>query len=96
MDKRIIYPLPADESGHIGVGILIPAENAREHLKIANEVLDDEGNIVSPSQYRPETDEEFLGRLAAKDLPPGTEFKIVDVSVIPTDRTFRDAWEYPA
>lgn len=28
------------------------------------------------------------------DLPAGVEFKIVDVSDIPSDRTFRDAWEF--
>lgn len=33
-------------------------------------------------------------QIAAKDVPAGKSFKIVDVSDIPTDRTFRDAWEY--
>jgi hypothetical protein len=32
--------------------------------------------------------------LAMKDIPQGKPYKIVDVSDIPTDRTFRDAWEY--
>ena len=32
--------------------------------------------------------------IALKDVPQGTPYKIVDVSDIPTDRTFRDAWEY--
>lgn len=31
---------------------------------------------------------------AIKDVPSGVEYKIVDVSEIPSDRTFRDAWEY--
>lgn len=35
-----------------------------------------------------------IEEIAAKDVPPGTPYKIVDVSEIPTDRTFRDAWEY--
>lgn len=30
----------------------------------------------------------------AKELPAGVEFKIVDESDIPSDRTFRDAWEF--
>ena len=34
--------------------------------------------------------------IAAKDVPAGTPFKIVDVSDIPSDRTFRNAWEYQA
>ena len=32
--------------------------------------------------------------IAAKDVPEGKPFKIVDVADIPTDRTFRNAWEY--
>jgi hypothetical protein len=35
-----------------------------------------------------------MEELAAKVVPVGAEFKIVDVSEIPTDRTFRDAWEF--
>jgi hypothetical protein len=35
-----------------------------------------------------------IEELATKDVPAGKPFKIVDVSDIPTDRTFRDAWEY--
>jgi hypothetical protein len=34
--------------------------------------------------------------IAAKDVPVGKPFKIVDVSDIPEDRTFRAAWEYAA
>ena len=37
-----------------------------------------------------------IEEIAAKDVPSGKEFKIVDVSDIPTDRTFRNAWEYQA
>ena len=33
---------------------------------------------------------------ALKDVPEGKPYKIVDVADIPTDRTFRDAWEYAA
>jgi len=32
--------------------------------------------------------------IAAKDVPAGKSYKIVDVSDIPSDRTFRGAWEY--
>lgn len=31
---------------------------------------------------------------ATKDVPAGKPYKIVDVSDIPEDRTFRNAWEY--
>jgi hypothetical protein len=32
--------------------------------------------------------------LAVKDVPKGKPYKIVDVADLPTDRTFRNAWEY--
>jgi hypothetical protein len=35
-----------------------------------------------------------IEEIAAKDVPEGKPFKIVDVVDIPTDRTFRNAWEY--
>lgn len=35
-----------------------------------------------------------IEEIAAKDVPPGVPFKIVDVSEIPEDRTFRAAWEF--
>jgi hypothetical protein len=37
-----------------------------------------------------------IGEIAAKDVPTGKPFKIVDVSDVPEDRTFRAAWEYTA
>lgn len=48
--------------------------------------------IPTPEYLETHTIEE----LAAKDVPTGVEFIIVDVSDIPSDRTFRDAWEYAA
>ena len=35
-----------------------------------------------------------IEEIAAKDVPAGKPYKIVDVSDIPSDRTFRGAWEY--
>jgi hypothetical protein len=35
-----------------------------------------------------------IEEIAAKDVPAGKEFKIVDTADVPTDRTFRNAWEY--
>jgi hypothetical protein len=37
-----------------------------------------------------------IEEIAAKDVPAGIAYQIVDVSEIPTDRTFRNAWEYTA
>lgn len=35
-----------------------------------------------------------IEQIAAKDVPAGKEYQIVNTSDIPSDRTFRDAWEY--
>jgi hypothetical protein len=34
-----------------------------------------------------------IEEIAAKDVPAGKPYKIVDVADIPADRTFRGAWE---
>ncbi len=34
-----------------------------------------------------------IEEIAAKDVPAGKPYKIVDVSDIPEDRTFRNAWQ---
>jgi len=48
--------------------------------------------IIIPTQEYLET--HTIEQLALKDVPANTPYKIVDVSEIPTDRTFRNAWEY--
>jgi len=35
-----------------------------------------------------------IEEIAAKDVPKGKQYHIVDVSEIPTDRTFRNAWTW--
>jgi hypothetical protein len=37
-----------------------------------------------------------IEQIAAKDVPAGKPYQIVDVADIPNDRTFRNAWEYTA
>ena len=37
-----------------------------------------------------------IEQIAAKDVPAGVPYSIVDASDIPSDRTFRNAWEYNA
>lgn len=37
-----------------------------------------------------------IEQIVAKDVPPGAPYRIVDVSTIPADRTFRNAWEFSA
>jgi len=36
--------------------------------------------------------EHTIEEIAAKDVPAGKPYKIVDVADIPSDRTFRNAW----
>ena len=35
-----------------------------------------------------------IEEIAAKDVPAGKPYEIVDVSEIPSDRTFRGAWSW--
>ena len=35
-----------------------------------------------------------IEEIAAKDVPAGKPYKIINAEDQPTDRTFRDAWEY--
>jgi hypothetical protein len=37
-----------------------------------------------------------IEEIAAKDVPAGKPYKIVGVADVPSDRTFRNAWEYQA
>ena len=50
----------------------------------------DEGgiNIIVPAEECGLT----IAEIAAKDVPVGKEYNIVEDSEVPSDRTFRDAW----
>ena len=37
-----------------------------------------------------------IEEVARKDVPAGVDFRIVDTDDVPTDRTFRNAWEFSA
>jgi hypothetical protein len=100
-NKRIIYKT---ENG--GVAIIIPAPEARKKVEVSAAVYQtvvipatdmqpakETQELVTPAVFRDETDEEFLTWIAAKDVPAGLQYFIVDASEIPTDRTFRNAWE---
>ena len=50
--------------------------------------------IVVPSPEALET--MTIEEIAAKDVPAGKPFKIIDTADVPSDRTFRNAWEYTA
>lgn len=42
------------------------------------------------------TGELSIEEVAKKDVPAGVPYRIVSDDEIPTDRTFRNAWEYAA
>lgn len=44
--------------------------------------------IVMPTGELP------IEEVVKKDVPPNTPYKIMNASEIPSDRTFRSAWEY--
>jgi len=108
MNQRIIYPnndggvsiiIPAFEakqqvlvSGAVTKVVTHDAVLDKDGIEVSPAY--DETVTVTPAVYREQTDDEFIKWVANKDVPAGKPFKIVDVTDIPTDRTFRDAWEY--
>jgi len=56
--------------------------------------LNDDGgvSILIPSTEYLQT--HTIEELAAKDVPAGKPYQIVNVEDIPSDRTFRNAWTY--
>ena len=46
--------------------------------------------VIVPAPECPLTIEE----IALKDVPSGVKYKIINVSDLPQDRDFRNAWEY--
>ena len=63
--------------------IIYPTDNGGVVILVpAPEWLAQEGNTVE--------------LLALKDVPEGKPYKIIDTADVPSDRTFRNAWEYTA
>jgi hypothetical protein len=63
--------------------IIYPTDDGGVAILIpAPEWLAEEGNTIE--------------KLAEKDVPAGKPFKIVNTEDVPSDRTFRNAWEYTA
>ena len=60
--------------------IIYPTDDGVAIIVPAPEWLAQEGNTMEV--------------LAQMRVPEGAPYKIVDVADIPTDRTFRNAWEY--
>lgn len=98
--KKIIYTLPNGNVAVIG-----PCEGARLARSVT---LSDGTKFSSDTKpvdqfFRrwpiqgavadwAETEDEFVNRVAIKDVPHGIQFQIVDESSIPVDRAFRNAW----
>lgn len=53
---------------------------------------DDGIAIITPAPNCPQP----IEAIARKDVPAGLAYKIVEDSYVPTDRTFRNAWEIDA
>jgi hypothetical protein len=75
--------------------VVIPEEAPAEilfnpDLRIIYRLPDNGVAVVTPNASCGLTLEEIV----ALDVPAGTPHRIVDVSTIPTDRTFRQAWEW--
>ncbi len=63
--------------------VIYPTDNGGVAIIVpAPEWLAQEGNTVE--------------LLAIKDVPEGKPYKIIDTADVPSDRTFRNAWEYTA
>jgi len=108
MNQRIIYP--TDDGGVAIIIPALEARqqvlvsDAVTEVVTHDAVLDEDGIevtpaydetvTVTPAVYREQTDSEFIEWIATKDVPAGKQFQIVDVADIPSDRTFRNAWEY--
>jgi hypothetical protein len=98
--KRIVYTLPAGN-----VALMTPASHARLISAFTVDGQRYECNPPAPlgdavhyfgtEDIAPEfagTEDEFLQWVAAKDVPAGVQFHIVDDNVLPADNVFFDAW----
>ena len=54
----------------------------------------DEGGVAVIIPAPEYVAEHGIAAVAAKDVPAGKPYRIVSVDDIPSDRTFRAAWEY--
>ena len=95
MNKRIIY-----QNATGGVVVLIPAANCSMTVeqKAATYGLGSQ-EYMDQEREAGLTPEQFIDglvmtveQIAAKDVPTGSPYKIVDFADVPTDRTAREFW----
>jgi hypothetical protein len=56
----------------------------------------DEGGVAVVIPAQEVVDQYGIEAIALKDVPAGKPFKIIDTADVPSDRTFREAWEVNA
>jgi hypothetical protein len=54
----------------------------------------DEGGVVVIIPSDEYLADHTIEELAAKDVPAGKAYQIIDEADVPSNRTFRNAWEY--
>lgn len=87
--KRIIYPTPDG-----GVAVIVPAPDCGltiEQIAAKDVPVFTRQIPTGVFETDPDTGERYeVHQIVVEQAP----YRIVDVSEIPVDRTFRDAWEY--
>src|SRR3990167_6600599 len=102
MMKKIIYTRPDS-----GLSVMTPTGGARLAKKFVTvfgiqlfgigwpvpvEQITRKWRFLGTPEWT-ETEDEFVARIAAKDVPPDViNLQFVDESAVPQDRTFRNAW----
>ena len=102
--KKIVFTRPDG-----GLSVMIPVEGARlafaitlsdgtvigKATPVPVEQLKGRWPIPGAIAQFAETEDEFVNRIRIGDVPANAiNVQIVDSSLIPTDRTNRDAWEW--
>lgn len=89
--KRIIYP---NDNG--GIAVMIPAPDIVGMLMRRHSIPAFVASELPTGDYV-ETErlslEEAMHLIAKKNVPTGLPYKIIDTADVPSDRTFRNAWE---
>lgn len=100
--KKIIYSPSVGD----GTVVLHPSPAARLCCAVVldKEIIEFEAMPLSAAQQQwpqsvdfifGETEDEFVDRIWAKDVPPdAVNARLIDAADIPSDRSFRDAWRH--
>ena len=97
--EKIVY------KNETGIAVITPTANYQ--VKVVDQIIDAviepqrivDGEIIPAKVITPYKEISHMENksgldLAMKDIPKGAEYKIVDESELPTDRIFRNAWNY--